>query len=672
MDCSADRAYSTAFRGLSSAFFCLFTLLSLGALNAAHAQALPPDRPALPVLQLNGPLSGQAAVLALGEDLTAVAAYYRMPADTLAALLQDDPTARIDSSGRVFFVEDGLRPPAQLAGRTASSNAAPVDTARTFTLASLPASVRTIYLDFDGHRISGEEWNNGASIVAAPWDIDGRPGQLSADEHRIIQAVWQRVAEDFAPFDVNVTTREPPEADLIRDSRTDSRFGMRVVVTPNTFYDCDCGGVAYLSVFDHYGSNPGRYQPAWVFNSSEETIAEAISHEVGHTLGLRHDGVDADPYYRGHGTGATSWAPIMGISYGRAVSHWSRGEYAGANNTQDDIATLPDNGAAIRMDDAGDQPSTAARLDGRLMGRSVRVEHSGVIASRNDADWLLFVAGAGPAQLTVQPGPIRPNLDLQVQLVDDRGLVLTSANPSDQLGASLAAELAGGTYYLVIDGVGTGDPSTAYSDYGSLGAYHITGSYPDTEAQAPIADFTVTPETGSTPQWVSTDAQQSADPDGRITQYLWDFGDGRSATGPQAYCTYSQPGTYMISLRVIDNDGLSDVLRRPVSVTTTPSVAALTTPVGAIASGDPLNQCMPADTSEQSDDDDDAGGSSIQNNNNPESGDDRPTSPPGPRTPSNGGSGRLSAPCLVVLLTLLLGRCGQLRAARFRPARRGR
>ena len=113
MDCSADRAYSTAFRGLSSAFFCLFTLLSLGALNAAHAQALPPDRPALPVLQLNGPLSGQAAVLALGEDLTAVAAYYRMPADTLAALLQDDPTARIDSSGRVFFVEDGLRPPAQ-------------------------------------------------------------------------------------------------------------------------------------------------------------------------------------------------------------------------------------------------------------------------------------------------------------------------------------------------------------------------------------------------------------------------------------------------------------------------------------------------------------------------------------------------------------------------------
>lgn len=45
-------------------------------------------------------------------------------------------------------------------------------------------------------------------------------------------------------------------------------------------------------------------------------LTNPCSHEVGHSVGLYHDGVNSSSYYWGHGSGATSWAPIMGVSIG--------------------------------------------------------------------------------------------------------------------------------------------------------------------------------------------------------------------------------------------------------------------------------------------------------------------------------------------------------------------
>ena len=73
-----------------------------------------------------------------------------------------------------------------------------------------------------------------------------------------------------------------------------------------------------MGVFDYVGSN---YKPAFVFNKGLVGAAEAISHEAGHNLGLSHDGVKGGvSYYKGQGSGATGWAPIMGVGYYKQIS----------------------------------------------------------------------------------------------------------------------------------------------------------------------------------------------------------------------------------------------------------------------------------------------------------------------------------------------------------------
>ena len=70
----------------------------------------------------------------------------------------------------------------------------------------------------------------------------------------------------------------------------------------------------------------------------------------------------------------------------------------------------------------------------------------------------------------------------------------------------------------------------------------------------------------------SLDGSGSSDPDGTVTAWSWDLGDGRSASGQQATHEFSAPGAYPVRLTVTDTDGLTDsqqttltVSRRPVA-----------------------------------------------------------------------------------------------------------
>jgi hypothetical protein len=63
------------------------------------------------------------------------------------------------------------------------------------------------------------------------------------------------------------------------------------------------------------------------------------------------------------------------------------------------------------------------------------------------------------------------------ELYNSAGTLIASSNPTELLSANITANVAAGTYYLKIDGVGKGSAlSTGYTDYGSLGQYSISGS----------------------------------------------------------------------------------------------------------------------------------------------------------------------------------------------------
>ena len=75
---------------------------------------------------------------------------------------------------------------------------------------------------------------------------------------------------------------------------------------------------------------------------------------------------------------------------------------------------------------------------------------------------------------------------------------------------------------------------------------------------APTAKALAVPTSVNAGEIISFSGADSMDPDGTITSYEWDFGDGTTASGATVTHAYSNEGTYAVKLTVTDNDGLSD------------------------------------------------------------------------------------------------------------------
>ncbi|MGH3361538.1 MAG: zinc-dependent metalloprotease family protein, partial [Nocardioides sp.] len=421
------------------------------------------------------------------------------------AVATTDRTAFLDRCGAMFFADphtaDGGHAEGEVAESGTSSGSdvganASVPLEQTFTLASRPGAARTIWLDFRGGTVTDTSWNAsyGSPITARPFSITAPASTaFSAAELREIQRAWQVVAEDYAPFDVNVTLADPGIAAIDRSSSHDRAYGTRVIVTGGgpIYTKCSCGGVAYVDVFNDYGTSHMWFQPAWVFSAgtgtSGKSIGEAASHEAGHNFGLSHDGTRTSGYYRG----SEPWAPILGAAYSQPVSQFSRGEYAGASTSQDDLAVVA-TGAPLRSDDHGNTVATATRLDPTLQA-------DGVVTTRGDVDAFTFT-GEGQTTVAVTPAAGLPNLDVELTVVDAAGSTIARVDPpaarvssssASGLGATWSTALPAGeaSYTLLVDGVGTGDPRTAgrYSDYGSLGNYRVTVSTGAAVTDQPLA-----------------------------------------------------------------------------------------------------------------------------------------------------------------------------------------
>lgn len=422
--------------------------------------------------------------------------------------------------------------------------AAPYSLSQTFQLNSLPTATKTIYLDFTGHTTSGTWWNSGftdgAAFTTPAWSMDGIAAFSDAELERI-QLIWQRVAEDFAPFNVNVTTQDPGAAAIIRSGSGDTAWGVRVVIggSYSDWFGDSAGGVAYLNTF---GSSVD--QGVFVFSNNlgngEKSIAEAASHEVGHALGLSHDGKGTLGYYEGHGSGATGWAPIMGVGYYRELTQWSKGEYPNSTTAQDDLAiiTSSSNGFGYRADDYGSSRSVASQLATTLSGTSKTVNVAGVIERNTDQDWFSFTTTGGLVTLNVNGAARGSNLDIVASLYNSSGALVFTSNPLDLTTASISTSLAAGTYYVMIDGVGARTLTDGYSDYGSLGQYFITGSIPDDGSGGGTDDPPPPPPPPTGGSSISGRVWHDADGDGRV-----DVGDV-GLTGIRVYVDANNNGAF--------------------------------------------------------------------------------------------------------------------------------
>jgi len=387
---------------------------------------------------------------------------------------RDLPYLRVDAQGGVYYADTFL------AGNKSTEATAPagkISRADVFRLHSFPGAKYRVFIDFDGGVVSGTAWNITARVKeleAGPYDTDGKPGKFSDAELAAMKRIWQEVAEDFVPFKVDVTTEDPGKIDghtgWILVTRSDGKH--------STLPEPKAGGVSYINTLG--SSRTPYYAPAFVYTNnlgSTTAVAGAVSHGMGHLVGLSHDGAAA-----GKGSNI-SWAPIMGLDPEENVTQWSK---SGANR-QDDIAILTGR-LGSRGDDHDDTRfDKGTRLvvagNGTVnSGADGSTRNQGVIEDRDDVDVFVMNVDAGNIDLVVTPAwqamagdkPRGGNLDVQLELYDTHGKRIATRSPGNTTVAHLKTRVPAGRYVLEVKGGSS--PVAPDSDYGSLGRYFITGT----------------------------------------------------------------------------------------------------------------------------------------------------------------------------------------------------
>lgn len=508
--------------------------------------------------------SDQATTINAGATKYDLAAAYTSSTVENVKRLEASGAIQVADNGFVLHIDDAhsgaslktLDLPASPTGAAIPGDA---------TTGSRPGAPVTVYLDFDGEVLEGTNWNLNANKPSLNFVAAASANGAFQNQ------VWAAVAEDFAPFNVNVTTTRPSDAALYKTSMDDNEYGSHVIITDS--YDEVLPAAANTSGLAWGGGTGSDFLTgALVFTNgvgggntaaaSAKSVADTSSHEAGHNFGLNHDGIANSPTGEYYYPRAGVWGPILGATYDVPVSQWSNGSYAGSTNAQDDLAVVTDRGTATygivsittqdgtpyngnvcpvgdadpadpkpgdvfllpvndvcdgtgeqivitftfmdradrAVDTIGNDAATSALLNNN--NATGAFSATGVIVTAADIDVFRVSTNGGPLTAAVAVADIAPNLDAKLILSNAAGVVLAENDPASAavttneaagLSAAVTATVPKGTYYLTVDGVGAGDPSTAtpnnangYTDYGSLGNYTISGTAVPGIAQQPI------------------------------------------------------------------------------------------------------------------------------------------------------------------------------------------
>jgi len=426
---------------------------------------------------------------------------------------------------------------------------------------------KVIYLDFDGQVVRGTAWNGGNAVNALP----------STASANSIRTIFNRVSEDYRPFDVNITT------DSTRFNNAAPNTRIRVIFTPTfSWYGNGAGGVAYLGSFT-WGGYPGT--PCWIFESqlgnNVKSMAEAASHEVGHTLSLKHQStynsscVKTNEYNPGTGTGVTSWAPIMGVGYSKNITIFHNGKSAdGCNLTQNDHSNSFQAGITglpyLRFlpDDVGDDFQNAKILN----LNSINLTDSGIVNSPNDKDAFKFTICANRyVGIAVKPWALDTNtygganMDVKLKLYNSAGTLLLGDSATSKLTGLVGMNLTPGSYFFTVDG----DASAYYSDYGVLGKYYVrikTNNPPAVTNTINLGNNICAPQT------VNLNYNSNANPS------IWQWTVSGSSTSTYntqnpAY-NFATAGIYTVSLIANTSSSLSCLTTQTIEIGSAPNLSA--------------------------------------------------------------------------------------------------
>ncbi len=382
------------------------------------------------------------------------------------------------------------------------------------TFSSLPGAADTLHIDFDGHS-GNDAWG---AYTAAAYDLNGSVAEFTPAERLAMRNTWATIAEDYSPFQLNVTTVAPPSlADGVA-------FKMVVTSSPSSIVNVSGAlGVAFLN--SYAGGGVGN-QVAWTFSSVFDDfmfsgdggisglvmatpieMGNTTSHEFGHALGLLHFSTN------GSITASVIPSGIMATpDLGFNRESWGRGDADGGNNTipQDDDAVISNatNTIGYRTDDHGGTIAAATSF----VGTPIR----GIIENIDLGDVDVFgFDGGGTATVRVDVEELVADLVPVLEIVNSSGTVVATSTAAGSVDAVLVVPLPVGRFFARVRSNG-GD--------GQHGQYLFSVTFAN---RPPVVNSATAPDlpensAAATPVFTAT----ATDPDGDA--FTWSITGGNT------------------------------------------------------------------------------------------------------------------------------------------------